>query len=267
MSDDTDDPAAAPATGPSGRGPRDGPEWAESRVGEVVMEARRLTRGYGRKIVLSDLDLTLRAGEAVVILGRRNAGKSVLARVLAGVTPPDAGHLRSAAPVAPLVGSPMGFGSTASVERDLGLRAAAYGISTRDHMADVAALLDDPDVLRLPFNRLDGVSRVLLTYGASYLTPSDIYIADAVPVPQVPAAQARIGALFRAARQRAAVLWLVSAAGGLRALAPDRCFALEDGRLHQLAGIDEAEARFMARNKRVADKAEPEEFAADDDED
>lgn len=220
---------------------------ARGAAGPVVLEARDVERSYGRKRVLAGISLELRAGEAVTILGHRNAGKSVLSRVLAGMTPPDRGSVRVTSPVAPLVGGPMGFGTTSSVERDLGLRAAAYGISTRDHIADIAALLDDPGVLGQPFNELDANSRVLLTYGASYMTPSDVYIVDGFPVPQVPTARARIAALFRAVRRRAAVLWLMSSAGQLRGMRPDRYLMLEGGQLHPLDGIDAAEALFLPR--------------------
>ncbi|MDT8345877.1 MAG: ATP-binding cassette domain-containing protein, partial [Thermohalobaculum sp.] len=88
--------------------------------GAVVLDAAGLVRLYGRHSVLAGVDLRVRRGETIAVLGRRNAGKSVLARVLGGLTPPDAGRLWVSAPVAPPVGSPAGFGATASVERDLG---------------------------------------------------------------------------------------------------------------------------------------------------
>ncbi|MBK0399982.1 ATP-binding cassette domain-containing protein [Limibaculum sp. M0105] len=238
--------------------PEASPQTGGTTAGAIVLEAHDVVRSYGRKKVLAGISLTLRAGEGVAILGRRNAGKSVLSRVLSGVAPPDSGWVATSAPVAPIVGTGTGFGMTASVERDLGLRAAAYGISTQDHLADVASLLDDPDVLAQPFRHVDGVSRVLLTYGASYLTPSDVYIVDGMPVPQVPAARAKLAALFRAARKRAAVLWLHSTAGQLRGIGPDRCLMLEGGRLHPLSGIDEAEAHFLPRRGRGGPAPVPE---------
>jgi len=43
--------------------------------------------------VLQGVDLDLHAGESVGLIGRTGAGKSTLARVLAGLCPPDAGSV------------------------------------------------------------------------------------------------------------------------------------------------------------------------------
>lgn len=218
--------------------------------GPVVLDAAGLVRLYGRQSVLAGVDLRVRRGETIAILGRRNAGKSVLARVLGGLTPPDAGRLWVSAAVAPPVGSPAGFGATASVERDLGLRAAAHGIDTRDYLAAIGALLDDPGVLARPFGRLDSASRLIVTHGAGYLTPSEVYLIDANLFPDAPGVTPRLEALFRAARTRAAVIWFTASAGQLRAAEPDRCLMLEAGRLVPVDGIDAAEDLFLPRRRR-----------------
>lgn len=58
-----------------------------------VLQARGLAKSYAGERVFSDLDLTLRAGEAVVLLGPSGSGKSTLLSVLAGLLTPDAGTL------------------------------------------------------------------------------------------------------------------------------------------------------------------------------
>ncbi len=50
--------------------------------------------GYGERVVLSNLNLTLRRGERLGLLGRNGAGKSTLIRLLAGLAEPLAGHRR-----------------------------------------------------------------------------------------------------------------------------------------------------------------------------
>ncbi len=59
--------------------------------GEVVLAARRLAVGRGAAPVLADVDLDLRAGEVVGLLGANGAGKSTLLLTLAGLVPPVAG--------------------------------------------------------------------------------------------------------------------------------------------------------------------------------
>lgn len=58
-----------------------------------LLETRQLTVGIGDKIFCRGLDLTLRAGECLAILGRNGAGKSTLLSVLAGLRTPQSGHV------------------------------------------------------------------------------------------------------------------------------------------------------------------------------
>jgi ATP-binding cassette subfamily F protein 3 len=54
------------------------------KSGRVVLELRQLTRAYGTKVVLDQIDLTVEKGERVALVGHNGAGKSTLMAVLAG---------------------------------------------------------------------------------------------------------------------------------------------------------------------------------------
>ena len=58
-----------------------------------LLEARRLGVGIGGRVFCRGLDLALRPGECLAILGRNGAGKSTLLSVLAGLRAPQAGQL------------------------------------------------------------------------------------------------------------------------------------------------------------------------------
>jgi heme exporter protein A len=59
-----------------------------------TVEARGLTKVYGRQRALGGVDLTLRAGEATALLGPNGAGKSTLVGILATLVTPSAGEVR-----------------------------------------------------------------------------------------------------------------------------------------------------------------------------
>ncbi len=59
-----------------------------------VVEARGLTRSYAAVRALRGVDLTLHAGEVLLVLGPNGAGKSTLLRSLAGLLRPQAGTVR-----------------------------------------------------------------------------------------------------------------------------------------------------------------------------
>ncbi|WP_405145547.1 ABC transporter ATP-binding protein [Nocardia salmonicida] len=50
---------------------------------------------YGRKTVVHDLDLTVAAGEVLVLVGKSGCGKSTLLRAIAGLRKPAAGVIRA----------------------------------------------------------------------------------------------------------------------------------------------------------------------------
>jgi len=61
---------------------------------EVVVEARALAIGHGRRAVVSDIDLTVGAGESIALVGVNGSGKSTLLKTIAGLLEPVGGELR-----------------------------------------------------------------------------------------------------------------------------------------------------------------------------
>jgi ABC-2 type transport system ATP-binding protein len=61
---------------------------------EVVIEAKRLTRRFGKLVAVDGVDLEVRRGEVFGFLGPNGAGKSTLIRMLVGLLMPSAGSAR-----------------------------------------------------------------------------------------------------------------------------------------------------------------------------
>jgi ABC-type branched-subunit amino acid transport system ATPase component len=59
-----------------------------------LIEARGLSAGYGSLAAVSDLDLSLHAGEVIALLGANGAGKTTTILTLAGELAPLGGELR-----------------------------------------------------------------------------------------------------------------------------------------------------------------------------
>lgn len=67
------------------------------------------TGGLRSVTALEGIDLEVRPGEAVGIVGENGSGKSTLLRLVAGISTPDAGTIRVAQPVAPILELGLGF--------------------------------------------------------------------------------------------------------------------------------------------------------------
>ena len=65
------------------------------RLGQLVLEAKGLRKGYGDTILFDDLSFSMPAGATVGIIGPNGAGKTTLFRIITGQEKPDAGELRT----------------------------------------------------------------------------------------------------------------------------------------------------------------------------
>jgi len=61
------------------------------RLGNKVIEVENLTKAYGDKLLVEDLNFSLPAGGIVGVIGPNGAGKSTLFRMLTGQEQPDSG--------------------------------------------------------------------------------------------------------------------------------------------------------------------------------
>jgi energy-dependent translational throttle protein EttA len=64
------------------------------RLGDLVVEAVSLRKGYGDKLLIEDLSFKLPPGGIVGVIGANGAGKTTLFRIIAGEEKPDSGTLR-----------------------------------------------------------------------------------------------------------------------------------------------------------------------------
>jgi len=71
------------------------------RLGDVVVEARGIRKGYGDLLLFDDLTFTLPRGGIVGVIGPNGAGKTTLFRLITGQEQPDAGTLRLGETVQP----------------------------------------------------------------------------------------------------------------------------------------------------------------------
>jgi sulfonate transport system ATP-binding protein len=153
----------------------------------LAVSVRGLQRRYGNRVVIDALDLDIRKGEFIALLGESGCGKTTLLRALAGLDRPDAGQIR--APERPSVvfqehrllpwatlWENVALGHETTVGRAGAARALAeVGLSGREddwprnlsggqaqRVALARGLVRDPALLLLdePFAALDALTRI-----------------------------------------------------------------------------------------------------------
>lgn len=63
-------------------------------LGDLVVEANHLSKGYGENLLIDDLNFRLPPGGIVGVIGPNGAGKTTLFRMIMGEEQPDSGELR-----------------------------------------------------------------------------------------------------------------------------------------------------------------------------
>jgi len=64
------------------------------RLGNLVVQAENVSKGYGDRLLVEDMSFLLPPGGIVGVIGANGAGKTTLFKMVTGQEAPDAGHIR-----------------------------------------------------------------------------------------------------------------------------------------------------------------------------
>ena len=134
----------------------------------------------GRKQVLKDVNLVVKPGERVALLGRNGAGKSTLIKLIGGVEMPTSGTISHHMSVSWPLGFAGGFQGSLTGYDNARFIARIY---SRDY-ADVRAFVEDftelGSQLRMPVKTYSSGMRARLAFALSLAIEFDCYLIDEI---------------------------------------------------------------------------------------
>ncbi|MFV1979637.1 MAG: ATP-binding cassette domain-containing protein, partial [Rhodothermia bacterium] len=161
-----------------------------------LLQLRRIHKSFGPVQALKNVDLDVRAGEVLGLIGENGAGKSTLVKILSGVHKPDSGSIEldgvEYRPSSPLEARAAGISMIyqelnlaphLSVEANVMLgvesRRAGFVSSSTDLVRDALARLGHPDIEpATPVLRLGLAGRQIVEIARALVTDARVIIMD-----------------------------------------------------------------------------------------
>ena len=213
---------------------------------QFLLHVRGLTAGFGAGPVLFGVDLDLRAGELVALIGANGAGKSTLLGVLSGLLPATSGtvvfdgrDVTNARPerlvAAGLAHVPQGRRLFASLSVEQNLRLGAYLRRDRDVDADLGRVLDYFPALRDKLQRdagtLSGGEQQMVAIGRGLMGRPRLLMVDEPSLGLAPNVVERVVDVARAINRDGTSILLVEQDVLVALEVADRGYVLENGQI------------------------------------
>ena len=151
--------------------------------GRLVVEARKISKSFGERVIVSNLDLLMLRGDRLGIVGPNGAGKTTLIKLLTGEMAPDSGTVRLGTNL-DLVALDQSRQSLdpdallADVITDKRGQSVTINGETRHVVSYMKDFLFKPEQARTPVSVLSGGERARLILARELAKPSNFLVLD-----------------------------------------------------------------------------------------
>ena len=212
---------------------------------------RRLMGGIERRELwaLRDIDLEVRSGEVLGVVGRNGAGKSTLLKIVSRVLQPTAGRVVLRGSVAPLLELGAGFHFDLTGRENVFLNAALLGHPRRtveQRLGEVIDFSELADFIDVPIRNYSSGMLARLGFAVATMFRPDVLLVDEVLAVGDAAFQEKCLSRIREFRARGTTILLVSHQATEIAAHCDRALWLERGRVAGIGATDDILAGYRS---------------------
>jgi lipopolysaccharide transport system ATP-binding protein len=198
-------------------------------------------RFYLEYWVLRDIDLEVRRGESVGIIGRNGAGKTTLLRLLCGISQPTCGELRVAGRVAPILALGAAFDWEMTGRQNVLIGSAVLGLRRSEilrRMPSIAEFAAIGPFIDQPVRLYSAGMRSRLAFAICVHAEADILIVDEALAVGDAAFRGKCLAFMESFRRRGTLIVVTHDMGQIKALC-DRVIWVDDGGIRASGGVAE----------------------------
>lgn len=150
---------------------------------QALFNRLRGIKGYRDQQVLDNIDLEIKKGEFVGIVGRNGSGKSTLLKLIAGIYYPSAGKIVVNGSLIPFIELGVGFNMELSGRENVYLNGAILGFSNTEIDAmydDIVKFAELGDFMDQKLKNYSSGMQVRLAFSIAIRAKGDILILDEV---------------------------------------------------------------------------------------
>jgi lipopolysaccharide transport system ATP-binding protein len=137
--------------------------------------------GVAEVTALSQVNLELRAGDRLGLVGHNGSGKTTLLRALSGAYEPDAGAVEVRGRIAALLDLSLGIDASASGFDNIRLRGRIAGLTSREieaRLEEIAAFTGLGPFLAMPVKTYSAGMQARLAFAAATAVEADVLLMD-----------------------------------------------------------------------------------------
>jgi lipopolysaccharide transport system ATP-binding protein len=228
--------------------------FRETLGGAFTAPFRRLRRGDGRETVwaLRDINLTIRQGELVGIIGKNGAGKSTLLRILSRVTRPTTGEVEIFGRVGSLLEVGTGFHPDLSGRENIFLNGAILGMRKAEiarKFDEIVAFAEIEKFIDTPVKHYSSGMYVRLAFSvAAHLEPEILIMDEVLAVGDAAFQRKCLTKMHDIARSGHTVLFVSHDITAINSLC-ERVLLMHDGAIINSGATRDVTADYLARSR------------------
>jgi ABC-type polysaccharide/polyol phosphate transport system ATPase subunit len=204
----------------------------------------RISEDHGRRYIraLDGINLTIRQGERIGLVGHNGAGKTTLLKAIAGIYEPTAGSIRTAGKITALIDVAAGINVEASGYENVIIRGLYLGqdlASIKNRMDHIIAFSELGDYIDLPLRTYSSgmISRLLFSVSTAF--EPDILLLDEGIIAGDPAFNEKASHYLADYTGRAGIVMLASHSKELMHMFCNKGIKLSRGQIEAEGEIEE----------------------------
>jgi len=206
------------------------------------------TKGV-KKTILSEFSFEFPTDRNVGIMGKNGAGKSTMMRLMAGIEPPDLGHVYRTTRVSWPLGFAGGFNGSMTGIENIRFVSRIYGQETEKVIDYVTEFAELGPSLRLPIKTYSSGMKARLAFGLSMAIDFDVYLIDEITAVGDEDFKKKSQAVFQNKLAKSQIIMISHSAGTIKQYC-DCGLLLEDNQIRYFDDVNDLLTAYRKLNSR-----------------